>query len=100
MAAAYEAGPIAEGAAWVRKSRYGPLRCDRCGYTLPRADLRALHAAHLTEDLHLGCLTPIEQTRLKVRLSGTRCLFCGARMLLPALVDHFNLEHGRVIANW
>jgi hypothetical protein len=84
----------------VRKSRYGPLRCDRCGYVIEDRERTILRDARRTDAVHLRCLSPIERTRAMVALGGTACLFCGAHLLVPALIDHFNGRHGRVLVNW
>lgn len=64
------------------------------------AEFRVLQAAHVSPPVHLGCMSPIDKTRTLVRLGGTACLFCGAHLLLPDLIDHFNREHGRTLCNW
>lgn len=84
----------------MRKSAYGPLRCDRCTGVLDGPELRVLQQTHFSTPLHLGCMAPIDKTRTLVRLIGTHCLFCGVSMRLPDLMEHFNAAHGRVITNW
>lgn len=83
----------------MRKSAYGPIRCDRCGFVMTKPDLTAIAITHsVTVCMH--CLTAIERTRFMAKLVGVCCLFCGRQMKLPELIDHFNREHGRVVANW
>lgn len=83
----------------MRKSPFGPLRCDRCEQVLSRSDLLVLDLK-AAEAICMGCRSPLERTRVLVKLNGTRCLFCGAQLLLPDLVDHFNRRHGRAVVNW
>lgn len=63
--------------------------------------MRVLHLTQMaTTAICLGCLTPLDLTRQMVRKFGTRCLFCGAQLPLPDLMEHFNRDHGRVLVNW
>ena len=84
----------------MRKSRYGPLRCDRCGFVLSAFEQRILKAAHVVDPIHVGCMSPSDKARCMVKIGGTRCLFCGSALLLPDLMEHFNARHGRVVVNW
>lgn len=84
----------------MRRSPYGPERCDRCELVLTDADFRFIRKARLPSPLHFACLDHLGRTRAIVQMQGTRCLFCGQQMLLPELVDHFNARHGRSVVNW
>lgn len=84
----------------MRKSAYGPLRCDTCGFVLDVPEMRILNRAQVADPIHLRCLNPAALRRALVNIGGGRCLFCGQHMPMPDLVDHFNTRHGRVLVNW